>query len=52
MSDDLTELYIKQQLLKEGVHHSLPGEIREQALELYAQTQEPGNTTLAKETVE
>jgi len=26
MSDDLTELYIKQQLAKEGVHYSLPGE--------------------------
>lgn len=52
MSDDLTELYIKQQLAKEGIRYSLPGEIREKALKLYAQTQEPGNTILVEETAE
>lgn len=52
MSDDLTELYIKQQLAKEGVYYSLPGEIRAKALELYEITQQPGSTLLVKETVE
>ena len=52
MSDDLTELYVKQQLAKEGVHYSLPGEIRTKALELYEITQQPGNTILVEETAE
>lgn len=52
MSDDLTELYIKQQPAKEGVRYSLPGEIREKALKLYEWTQQPGNTILVEETAE
>ena len=52
ITDDYSDNFIKERLAKEGVQYPSIERARANALKLYEQTQQPGNTILVPETVE